>query len=290
MPSLTPENVTAILTELKELRVTVAQHQINISTLEKQIDHLKGHITTTEFKLAIAEHVSSTLHEQIDNQEQYSQRKCLIFEGIKVEQKEKDSDLEERILNIIQKDLKLNIQLEDIDKAHCIGPAQDDKQNIIVKFTKDSAASHIYHSHGKLKDSVSKSNQKGVNIRTSLTKHQQNLLKYAREQTDYKIIHFVFADINGNLNLRLKEKMRNRMVFSFNNKTKLAENLGLIKHSEYSKHSQLIQHQRENSNGSDMSFDFSFYLYSALTRNMLTYLFPMFLDLCTLKTSENYYS
>ena len=118
MPSLTPENVTAILTELKELRVTVAQHQIKISTLEKQIDHLKGHITITESKLAIAEHVSSTLHEQIDNQEQYSRRKCLIFEGIKVEQKEKDSDLEERILNIIQKDLQLNIQPEDIDKVH----------------------------------------------------------------------------------------------------------------------------------------------------------------------------
>ena len=170
MPSLTPENVTAILTELKELRVTAAQHQIKISTLEKQIDHLKGHITVTESKLAIAEHVSSTLHEQIANREQYSWWKCLIFEGIKVERKDKDSDLEERILNIIQKDLKLNIQPEDIDKAHRIGPTQDDKQNIIVKFTKDSAASHIYHSRGKLKDSVSKSNQKGVKIRTSLTK------------------------------------------------------------------------------------------------------------------------
>ena len=210
MPSLTLENVTAILTELKELRVTVVQHQIEISTLEKQIDHLKGHITITESKLAIAKHVSSTLLEQINNQEQYSQRKCLIFEGIKVEQKDKDSDLEERILNIIQKDLKLNIQPEDIDKAHRIGPAQDDEQNIIVKFRKDSAASHIYHSRGKLKDSISKSSQKGVKIRTSLTKRQQNLLKYACEQAeDYEIIHFVFADINGNLELCLKEKVRN---------------------------------------------------------------------------------
>ena len=140
MPTLTPENVAAILTELKEPRATVAQHQIKISTLEKQIDHLKGHITITKSKLAIAEHVSSTLHEQIGNQEQYSRRKCLIFEGIRVEQKEKDSDLEKKILNIIQKELKLNIQPEDIDKAHRIGPAQGDEQNIIVRFTKDSAA------------------------------------------------------------------------------------------------------------------------------------------------------
>ena len=39
-----------------------------------------------------------------------------------------------------------NIQPEDIDKAHRIGPAEGDEQNIIIKFTKDSAASHIYRS------------------------------------------------------------------------------------------------------------------------------------------------
>ena len=127
MPSLTPENETAIRTELKEIRATAAQNQNKISTLEKQIDYLKGHITITESKLAIAEHVSSTLHKQIDNQEQYSRRKCLIFEGIKVEQKEKDSDVEKRILNVIQKELKLNMELEDIDKAHRIGPEEGDE-------------------------------------------------------------------------------------------------------------------------------------------------------------------
>ena len=177
----------------------------------------------------------------------------MIFEGIKVEQKEKDSDLEKKILNIIQKELKLNIQPEDIDKAHRIGSAQGDEQNIIVKFTKDSAASHIYQSRGKLKDGISRSNQKGVKIRTSLTKGRQNLLKYAREQAeDYEITYFIFADVNGNLKLCLKEKGINRMVFSFNNKTELAEILGLIEHFEYSKLSRLVQYQRENSDGSDI--------------------------------------
>ena len=68
--------------------------------------------------------------------------------------------------------------------------------------------------------------------------------------------YFVFVNsvktANGNLKLRLKGKVRNRMVFSFNNKTELAEILGLIEHFEYSKLSQLIQHQRENSDGSDI--------------------------------------
>ena len=72
MLSLTLENVAAILTALKELRVTVAQYQNKISTLEKQIDYLKGHITITKSKVAIVEHVSSTLIEQIDNHGQNS--------------------------------------------------------------------------------------------------------------------------------------------------------------------------------------------------------------------------
>ena len=47
---------------------------------------------------------------------------------------------------MLSKELKLNIQPEDIDKAHRIGPALGDERNIIIKFTKDSTASHIYQS------------------------------------------------------------------------------------------------------------------------------------------------
>ena len=146
----------------------------------------------------------------------------------------------------------MNTEPEDIDKAHRISPAEGDKQNNIIKFTKDSTASYIYQSCVKLKDS--RANHKGVKIRTSLIKHQQNLLKYVRELAeDYKIIHFVFADVNRNLKFRLKEKVTNQMVFSFSNKTELAELLDIIKHFEYLKLSQLIQQQRENCDGSDIA-------------------------------------
>ena len=79
MPSLTPENIAVVLTELKKLRPTVAQNKKKVSTFKKQIEYLKGQRTVTESKLAIAEHVSSTLLERIDNQEQHSRRRCLIF-------------------------------------------------------------------------------------------------------------------------------------------------------------------------------------------------------------------
>ena len=63
---------------------------------------------------------------------------------------------------------------------------------------------------------------------------RQELLEYATKVTgDYSLIHFAYADINGNLKIRLKEPVKNRVVFSFNNKTELAEILGLIDHFEY---------------------------------------------------------
>ena len=39
IPSLTPENIAVVLTELKKLRPTVAQNQNKISTFKKQIEY-----------------------------------------------------------------------------------------------------------------------------------------------------------------------------------------------------------------------------------------------------------
>ena len=50
---------------------------------------------------------------------------------------------------------------------------------------------------------------------------------------DYSLVHFFYSDINGNLKIRLKEPIRNRVVLSFNNQTDLAEILGLVEHFQY---------------------------------------------------------
>ena len=50
---------------------------------------------------------------------------------------------------------------------------------------------------------------------------------------DYSLVHFVYSDINGNLKIRLKEPIRNRVVLSFNNQTDLTEILGLVEHFQH---------------------------------------------------------
>ena len=73
-----------------------------------------------------------------------------------------------------------------------------------------------------------------IKIKVSLTRHCQKLLEYATKVADdYIVNHFVYTDINGNFKIRLMEPVKNWVVFSFNKRVELAENLGLIKHFEY---------------------------------------------------------
>ena len=46
-------------------------------------------------------------------------------------------------------------------------------------------------------------------------------------------MHFVYTDMNGNIKIRLKEPINNRVVFSFNNKMELSEIFEIIEHFEY---------------------------------------------------------
>ena len=66
--------------------------------------------------------------------------------------------------------------------------------------------------------------KKHVKFRTSLMRHRQNLLTFARNLcAEAKEINFIFSDINGNLKIRLKEPVGNRQIYSFRNKIELAE-------------------------------------------------------------------
>ena len=92
----------------------------------------------------------------------------------------------------------------------------------IVKFTKHSTAETIHKQRKKLRtEKEDKTNQ--IKFGVSLTMLRQKLLEYATKVTcDYSLNYFAYADINGNLKIRLKKLIKNRAVFSFINKTELA--------------------------------------------------------------------
>ena len=104
-----------------------------------------------------------------------------------------------------------------------IGPTDNDgKQNIIIKFTKHSIATKFFRERRKLYKLMSL--KKHVKFRTSLMRHRQNLLTFARNLcAEAEEINFLFSNINGNLKIRLKQPIGNRQVYSFRSKIELTE-------------------------------------------------------------------
>ena len=180
-------------------------------------------------ELVIAKHVSTLLSEKIDDQEQYSRRPCLVFEGLNsVDYNNKNLS---QNVNIVRNELNVKIS-DDIDKSHPIKKIKENRY--IVKFTKHSTAETIYKHRKKLiKKKEGKTNQP-IKIKVCLTRWRHKLLQYASKVTDdYSLIYFVYTDINGNLKIHLREPIKNPVVFSFNSKMELAEILGSIEHLEH---------------------------------------------------------
>ena len=78
----------------------------------------------------------SRLSVQVDKQEQYSRRSCLLIHGV---EENRNEDTDTLSISIINEHLGLDIQPSDIDRTHCIGnnhKARKKGRAIIIKFTK----------------------------------------------------------------------------------------------------------------------------------------------------------
>ena len=157
--------------ELK-LLLTLQSEKINqqnekISILESTVLLQKDQIDKLEDRLAVVSSVMETLTKQADGNEQYSRRYCLRLKGIEQAQNESASDCVNKVVKVCN-DLNLNIQEEDIDRAHRIGK---DKKAMIVKFYSFKKRTLLYR---KRKDST-------VKIHLDLTKNRIDLLDKANK-------------------------------------------------------------------------------------------------------------
>ena len=60
----------------------------------------------------------SHLEKQVDDQEQYSRRNCLLLHGIDEDQ---DESTDAKVINIVKDKLEIEISASDIDRSHRIG-------------------------------------------------------------------------------------------------------------------------------------------------------------------------
>ena len=209
----TPDNGNQAASE-----VVIQQQQITIDELLVRIVKLEERAIALEGGLASASHVTSVLQEQLtaktDELEMYS-RSCIVLTGLCKEENENLNKLKEYVVETLcETGISKEEITNNIDKLHRIGKTdKNNTQNTIIKFKSHSFKENIYFKRKAIK-------QRDVKIKPTLTKHRIELLKDANTLiTDNPGTNFLFAyaDVHGNLKIRLKDARNGREVVRFTN-------------------------------------------------------------------------
>ena len=194
-----------LLRRLQEAEKTIKDLQEDKVALVKRVEKL-------ETNLEVSRNVSTKLRAEIDRVGQYQRRSNVVIKYADLPKENNEEKDKTFVKNVFEKELKLQNVVSQIDKVHRIGKKFDGhdgtkSQDIIVRFKNHNSR---YAVMNKRKDA------KSVKIRPNLTKFRNNLLFNANEYVKNNAkIDFCFANIHGDLNVRLKEKIDDRQTFSF---------------------------------------------------------------------------
>ena len=120
---------------------------------------------------------------QVDKQEQYSRRNCLLIHALEEVQNE---DTDTLSINIINELLGLDIQPSDIDRTHRIGnknKARKIVQVIIIKFTRYNTRKKVFIFMNKRKFT-----ETNISVTESLTSLRMAMLKDARDEFGFNMV------------------------------------------------------------------------------------------------------
>jgi len=187
------DSIEGLRSLILEQNQKILKQNEQISSLQNTIAKQDDIISKMEDKLCILSSSIENIKAQSDNNEQYSRRYCLRISGIDKEHNESSNLCLNKVVEVC-KNLDINIDSSDIDRAHRVGK---DKRAIIVKFFSFKKRTEVYKARKK--------ENNNVKIYLNLTKARLNLLDGARSMINVNSnIEFVFADINCNPVAKLK--------------------------------------------------------------------------------------
>ena len=134
-------------------------------------------------------------------------------------ERETNTDVEREVKNVIQNELKLPEIVNNIDKLHRTGKIKEKNgkrmQDVIIRFKSHKARYTVYSERKKAKN---------VKISANLTKRRGKLLFDATNAVrGVEKVNFCFANIHGDLNVRLEEAYNGKHVHGFNSISELSE-------------------------------------------------------------------
>ena len=164
--------------ELKNL-VSMLQTKVEMLTtkvdkLDSKVIFLHDELVKNQAALAISKMTSYNLRKELDKQEQYSRRNCIVFDGVPSKRSDSVNDQTTTAKAILTENFPADEEIvTSFDKAHPIGPIKEGKQSYIMRFNKHSIVRRIYNNRRSIK--------KGITVRPSLTKARSALLKTCQQ-------------------------------------------------------------------------------------------------------------
>ena len=179
----------------------------------RKINALEARVNVLESNLAVL----GALDARIEENEQYSRRFCLRFNGIPLPKDGNKEDCVKKVADIMA-NMDCGVGNEAIDRAHRIGRVTTDKHGkqsqVIARFKSFSERTAVCRSRKKAGG--------GVRVRLDLTNKRLGLLNDAVELVEnWECLDFVFADINCNTVAKL---MNGKFVY-FNSIRKLEQEI-----------------------------------------------------------------
>ena len=161
------ESIQAINNKFVKFENEIKKKDEEIADLKKDVRNLTGKLCD--------------VNNQLDRQEQYSTRNCLLLHGVDKTDHEVTDDI---IIKTIKDKMDVEITPKSIDRTHRLGKKQQNTgrpRPIIVEFSTYNTRHEIFRNKKVLKG-------KRVSITESLTQKRVELLKKAREEHGFKSV------------------------------------------------------------------------------------------------------
>ena len=189
---------------------------------------IENKLNMLESILKVKDCVMEGMKNEINRLQQYTRRYSVTIAGIPKERGEKVEDLRKTVEDIV---MEVNQQsnstttIADIDKLHRNGPQKGSEQDVILRFKSHSAKEEFYKGRKSLG-----SHRRDIKIRPSLSPTQKDLLRDAieyLENEDHTMLanppDFVFANVHGQIQVKMTNKSKDGLFFTINNIVHLSE-------------------------------------------------------------------
>ena len=224
----TPD-LNAVIGALNTLQADNLLQQDRITKLEKRISSLEGTLIQNNARLTVRDHVVEALKGEVNRLQQFTRRYCVAVSGIDKQEGETPEILREKVTKLVA-EVKSTTTEHDIDKFHRNGRVTNgNEQEVIIRFKSHAAKEAFYRARKDLPPA----RKAVVKIRPSLSLNQQNLLRdalsfvdeYSLKDEEINPVDFVFANVHGEIQAKLKNKFRGSCFIAFNNVQDLARKL-----------------------------------------------------------------